>query len=85
MMSDVNVNVRIKDEKHAKKVIERLVRIGYKEYLPTLRIPLYLVKSISVYDDGDYLLLSYKENIEIKPKDLMDSEPVKYFLEHNHV
>jgi len=84
-MSDVNVNVRIKDEKHAKKVIERLVRIGYKEYKATLGIPLYLVKNISVYGDGDYLLLSYKENIEIKPKDLMDSEPVKYFLEHNHV
>lgn len=81
----MEVNVRIKDEKHAKKVIKRLVRIGYKKYESVLPIPLDHVKNISVYDDGDYQLLNYRENIEIKPKDLMDSEPVKYFLEHNHV
>jgi len=79
------VNVRIKDEKHAKKVIERLVRIGYKEYESVLTVPLDRVKNISVYDDGDYQLLNYRENIEIKPKDVMNSKPVKYFLEHNHV
>ena len=82
---EVNVNVRIKDEKHAKKVIERLVGIGYKECKAILGIPLYLVKNISVYADGDYVLLGYNEDIEIKPKYLMDSEPVKYFLEHHHV
>jgi hypothetical protein len=81
----VEVNVRIKDEKHAKKVIERLVRVGYKEYEPRLTLPYNQVKTISVYDDGDYQLLNYKETIEIKPKYLMKSEPVKYFLEHNHV
>jgi len=79
------VNVRIKDEKHAKKVIERLVRIGYKEYESVLTVPLDRVKNISVYDDGDYQLLNYRENIEIKPKDVMNSKPVKYFMEHNHV
>lgn len=79
------VFVKIKDKKHAEKVIERLVRMGYKEYKSTLRIPLYVVKNISVYDDGNYQLLSHKENNEIKPKDLMDSDPVKYFLEHNNV
>lgn len=79
------VNVRIKDEKHAKKVIERLVRIGYKEYESVLTVPLDRVKNISVYDDGDYQLLNYRENIEIKPKDVMSSEPVKYFLGHKHV
>lgn len=81
----MEVNVRIKDEKHAKKVIERLVRIGYKEYESVLTVPLDGVKNISVYDDGDYQLLNYRENIEIKPKDVMSSEPVKYFLERNHV
>lgn len=79
------VNVRIKDEKHAKKVIKRLVRIGYKEYMSVLTVPLDRVKNISVYDDGNYQLLNYREHIEIKPKDVMNSEPVKYFLEHNHV
>ena len=81
----MDVYVKIKDEKHAEKVIKRLVRIGYKEYGPLLTLPYNQVKTISVYDDGDYQLLNYKETIEIKPKDLMDSEPVKYFLEHNHV
>ena len=81
----MEVNVRIKDEKHTKKVIERLVRVGYKEYESRLTIPYNQVKTISVYDDGDYQLLNYRENIEIKPKDVMSSEPVKYFLEHNHV
>lgn len=81
----MEVNVRIKDEKHAKKVIKRLVRIGYKEYESFLTIPYDHVKTISVYDDGDYQLLNYKETIEIKPKDVMDSEQVKYLMEHNHV
>ena len=81
----MEVNVRIKDEKHAEKVIKRLIRIGYKEYALALRLPLDRVKTITVYDDGDYQLLTFEENRSIKPKELMKSEPVKYFLEHNHV
>ena len=79
----MDVYVKIKDEKHAEKVIKRLVRVGYKEFGST--IPLDEVVSIDVFDDGDYQLLNFEELATIKPKDVMSSAPVKYFLEHNHV
>lgn len=77
------VYVKIKDEKHAKKVIRRLTRIGYKkEILSTDKE----VRTICVFSDGTYQLLSLSDWSDmIKPKDVMNSEPVKYFLEHNNV
>ena len=79
------VYVKIKDKKHAEKVIKRLVRIGYREYISFFPIPRSHVKTIAVYSDGDYQLLSREDSNAIKPKDIINSEPVKYFMEHNHV
>lgn len=79
------VYVKIKDEKHANKVIKRLVRVGYKNYHSFFTLSLDQVKAIAVYSDGEYQLLSHERNNEIRPKDLMNSEPVNYFLENNHV
>ena len=79
------VYVKIKDEKHAEKVIKRLARIGYRNYNSFFLLPLDHVKTIALYSDGDYQLLSHERNNAIKPKDIMNSELVKYFLEHNHV
>lgn len=83
----MDVYVKIKDEKHAEKVIKRLVRIGYVEWLKMGTISLSCVSVIGVFSDGDYQLLASNPNNYnlIKPKDVMNSEPVKYFLEHNHV
>lgn len=78
------VYVKIKNEEHSKKVIKRLVRIGYKkEVLSTDKE----VRTICVFSDGTYQLLSLSSGwgIRIEPKDVMTSEPVKYFLEHKHV
>lgn len=83
----MDVYVKIKDEKHAEKVIKRLVRIGYVEWLRLGTIPLSDTRVIGVFSDGDYQLLESNINDYelIKPKDVMNSEPVKYFLEHKHV
>ena len=78
------VYVKIKNEKHAIKVMRRLVRIGYKkDELNTDKE----VRTICVFSDGTYQLLARSDcwGIRIKPKDVMNSEPVQYFLEHNHV
>jgi len=78
------VYVKIKNEKHAIKVMRRLVRIGYKKDMLSTNKE---VRTIAVFSDGTYQLLSlpdWGDNM-IKPKDVMNSEPVKYFLEHNHV
>lgn len=80
----MHVYVKIKDEKHTKKVIKRLIRIGYKkDVLSTDKE----VRTICVFSDGTYQLLSLPDwgDDMIKPKYVMDSEPVKYFLEHSHV
>lgn len=81
------VFVKVKDKKHAEKVIKRLDRIGYKEWTGLGTTPLCDTRVIGVFSDGDYQLLG--SNIHdyylIKPKDVMNSEPVEYFLEHNHV
>lgn len=81
------VYVKIKDEKHANKVIKRLYRIGYTEWSRFGTTLLSDTGVIGVYYDGDYQLLesNINEYELIKPKDVMSSEPVKYFLEHNHV
>ena len=78
------VYIKIKDEKHAKKVIRRLTRIGYKKEVWSTNKE---VRTICVFSDGTYQLLSlsFGWGIRIEPKDVMKSEPVKYFLEHNHV
>jgi len=78
------VYVKIKDEKHAKKVIRRLTRIGYKKEVRSTNKE---VRTICVFSDGTYQLLSlsFGWGIRIEPRDIMSSEPVKYFLEHNHV
>ncbi len=81
----MHVLVRIKDENHAKKVIKRLVRVGYEEFTPSSPIPISSVKKIVVYGDGDYQLSQFVNGDMIKPKDVMNSAPVKYFLEHNYV
>ena len=83
----MDVYVNIKDEKHAEKVIKRLVRIGYVEWLKMGTISLSWVRTIGVFSDGTYQLLSLPDwgDDMIKPKDVMNSKPVKYFLEHNHV
>lgn len=81
------VFVKIKDKKHAEKVINRLAIIGYNEWLRLGTTPLSDTRVIGVFSDGDYQLLESNINDYelIKPKDVMNSEPVKYFLEHNHV
>ena len=83
----MDVYVKIKDKKHAEKVIKRLGRIGYKEWVRLGTTPLCDTRVIGVFSNGDYQLLesNINEYELIKPKDVMDSEPVKYFLEHKHV
>lgn len=78
------VYVKIKDKKHAMKVIKRLIRIGYKNDALSTDDE---VRTICVFSDGTYQLLSLPDwgDDMIKPKDVMNSEPVQYFLEHNHV
>lgn len=70
-----------------KKVIKRLYRIGYTEWLGLGAAPLCDTRVIGVFSDGDYQLLesNINEYKLIKPKDVMNSEPVRYFLEHNNV
>ncbi|AIM50882.1 hypothetical protein Ln9_0033 [Leuconostoc phage Ln-9] len=78
------VFVKIKDKKHAIKVMKRLVRIGYKK---TEFSTDHKVRTICVFSDGTYQLLTRSDcwGTRIKPKDVMNSEPVYYFLERNHV
>jgi len=78
------VYVKIKDKKHAMKVIKRLIRIGYKNDALSTDDE---VRTICVFSDGTYQLLSLASGwgIRIKPKDVMTSKPVKYFMEHKHV
>ena len=80
-----HVYVKIKDEKHAKKVIKRLDRIGYDK-IDGLTDTIGEVMAICVFDDGDYQLLNTPNWPDmIKPKELMGSRTVKYFLENKHV
>lgn len=83
----MEVYVKIKDEKHAEKVIKRLVRIGYRYEELSTTSDLRVVSTICVFDDGTYQLLSLSSGwgIRIKPKEVMNSKPVKYFMEHRHV
>ena len=82
----MDVYVGIKDKKHAEKVIKRLVRIGYHEWLRLGTTPLSDTRVIGVFSDGDYQLLESNPGYNlIKPKDVMTSKPVKYFMEHKHV
>jgi len=82
----MDVYVKIKDEKHAEKVIKRLVRIGYVEWLMMGTISLSGVSVIGVFSNGEYQLLGSNPGYNlIKPKDVMTSKPVKYFMEHKHV
>lgn len=81
------VYVKIKDEKQAEKVIKNLVRIGYSRAFLNGTENLAQVKIIYVSKRGIYQLLQCPDawGARIKPKDLLNSEPVKYFMEHKHV
>lgn len=82
----IAVYVKIKDKKHAIKVIKRLVRIGYQEFDSWgYTLPIEHAKSIAVYSDGDYQLLSQSKPHMIKPKDIMNSTSVNYFMEYKYV
>lgn len=80
-----HVYVKIKDEKHARKVIKLLRKIGYEQKGSTA-YSIGGVKAICVFNDGDYQLLKlpYYPDM-IKPKELMTSEPVLSFLENKYV
>jgi len=44
------------------------------------------VSVIGVFSNGEYQLLGSNPGYNlIKPKDVMTSKPVKYFMEHKHV
>lgn len=83
------VNISVKKPRDVENVMALLNRVGFHEDDDWLykipNIQLKEIKSICIFSSGMYQLLNFEEESTTQPKDLMNSKPVKYFLEHNHV
>lgn len=83
------VNVKIKNSIQVKNAIKQLSDVGFHEddeWLYTVvKLDMSEIKAVCIFSSGIYQLLNFEEDNMIEPKDMMNSEPVKYFMEHRYV